>query len=30
MTTAHDGVLNFAMRVFDVQAGTSTPVHTHA
>jgi quercetin dioxygenase-like cupin family protein len=30
MITAEDGAPNFSMRVFDVQAGTSTPIHTHA
>jgi len=29
MITAQDGVPNFAMRVFDVQPGASTPFHTH-
>ena len=30
MITAQDGAPTFAMRVFDVQAGASTPFHTHA
>ena len=30
MPTTHDGVLNCSMRVFDVQAGASRPVYTHA
>ena len=30
MITAQDGAPNFAMRVFDVQPGASTPYHTHA
>lgn len=29
MITDQDGAPNFAMRVFDVQAGASTPFHTH-
>lgn len=29
MITTHDGAPNFAMRVFDVQPGASTPFHTH-
>ncbi|MGQ0812810.1 MAG: cupin domain-containing protein [Nitrospiraceae bacterium] len=29
MITDKDGACNFAMRVFDVQAGASTPFHTH-
>lgn len=29
MITTHDGAPNFAMRVFDVQPGVSTPFHTH-
>jgi quercetin dioxygenase-like cupin family protein len=29
MITTHDGAANFAMRVFDVQPGVSTPFHTH-
>ena len=28
--TAEDGAPNFAMRVFEVQPGSSTPSHTHA
>jgi quercetin dioxygenase-like cupin family protein len=30
MITDQDGAPNFAMRVFDVQAGAGTPFHTHA
>ena len=30
MITAKDGAPNFALRVFDVQPGASTPFHTHA
>jgi len=30
MITAKDGAPNFALRVFDVQPGASTPYHTHA
>ena len=30
MITAQDGAPTFAMRVFDVQHGASTPYHTHA
>ena len=30
MITARDGASTFAMRVFDVQKGSSTPYHTHA
>lgn len=30
MITDRDGAKNFAMRVFDVQPGSSTPFHTHA
>lgn len=29
MITTQDGAPNFAMRVFDVQPGASTPFHTH-
>lgn len=29
MITAQDGAPNFAMRVFDVTPGASTPFHTH-
>src|SRR5579884_2400744 len=29
MITARDGAPTFAMRVFDVQAGASTPYHRH-
>ena len=28
--TDEDGAPNFAMRIFDVQPGTSTPYHTHS
>lgn len=30
MITARDGAPTFAMRVFDVEAGASTPYHHHA
>jgi quercetin dioxygenase-like cupin family protein len=30
MITANDGAPNFALRVFDVQSGASTPFHTHS
>ncbi|WP_447977098.1 cupin domain-containing protein [Candidatus Nitrospira bockiana] len=30
MITVRDGAPTFAMRVFDVQPGASTPYHTHA
>ena len=30
MITNHDGAPNFALRVFDVQPGASTPFHGHA
>lgn len=29
MITTHDGAPNFAMRVFDLHPGASTPFHTH-
>lgn len=29
MITTRDGAPNFAMRVFDLQPGASTPFHTH-
>jgi len=30
MITAEDGAPNFTLRVFDVEAGASTPFHSHA
>jgi quercetin dioxygenase-like cupin family protein len=29
MITGQDGAPNFSMRVFDLEAGTSTPFHSH-